>query len=65
MSKDLEPRIEAYNETGTDSSVVMENPKKTWRSYIWDSLDKSSVERKFLFKLDTGLLTIGCSMGTP
>lgn len=27
---------------------------------IWDSLDKSPEERKFLFKLDAGFLTIAC-----
>ena len=31
--------------------------KKNWRSYIWDTLDKSPEERKFLFKLDAALLT--------
>jgi hypothetical protein len=57
MSKVLEPVIEAYN--GGDNSVA-QNPKKTWRSGIWDSLDKSPEERKFLFKLDAGLLSIAC-----
>ncbi|KAK3692003.1 major facilitator superfamily domain-containing protein [Podospora appendiculata] len=29
----------------------------TWRSYLWDTLDKSPEERRFLFKLDAVLLT--------
>ena len=32
-------------------------PKRRWVSYIWDSLDKSPEERKFLFKLDSAVLT--------
>ncbi|OQU94482.1 hypothetical protein CLAIMM_00836 [Cladophialophora immunda] len=42
--------------------LVPETPtaKKNWRSYIWDSLDKSPEERKFVFKLDCALLTFGC-----
>lgn len=37
--------------------IVLEEPLKTWKSYVWDSLDKSPQERKFLFKLDAALLT--------
>ena len=37
--------------------VVQEKPSRKWKSYIWDSLDKSPEERKFLFKLDLALLT--------
>lgn len=37
--------------------IVAEKPKRRWQSYIWDSLDKSPEERKFLFKLDLALLT--------
>ena len=32
-------------------------PRRSWRSYIWDTLDKSPEERQFLFKLDAILLT--------
>ncbi|KAK5693068.1 hypothetical protein LTR97_010544 [Elasticomyces elasticus] len=39
------------------SEAVHEQPKRKWQSYIWDSLDKSPEERKFLFKLDCALLT--------
>ncbi len=61
MSKIEEPTIEAVS--GGETLVVRENPKKTWRSYIWDSLDKSPEERLFIFKLDTALLSIAC-LGT-
>ena len=40
-----------------DDSVIKENVQRNWRSYIWDTLDKSPEERKFLFKLDAALLT--------
>lgn len=44
----------------SDSSVldtVKETPKRGWKSYLWDTFDKSPEERKFLFKLDAALLT--------
>ena len=37
--------------------IIKETPKRRWQSYIWDSLDKSPQERKFLFKLDSAVLT--------
>ena len=37
--------------------VVRDEPKRKWQSYVWDTFDKSPEERKFLFKLDTALLT--------
>ena len=33
---------------------------KTWKHFVWDSLDKSPKERRFLLKLDLTLLTLGC-----
>lgn len=39
------------------SEIVQETPKRVWQSYIWDSLDKSPEERKFVFKLDCAILT--------
>lgn len=47
--------------SGSESSVVaavQETPKRTWKSYIWDTFDKSPEERRFLFKLDAALMTI-------
>ncbi|RMD41710.1 hypothetical protein DV735_g3386, partial [Chaetothyriales sp. CBS 134920] len=36
---------------------VQAKVKRTWKSYLWDTFDKSPEERKFLFKLDGVLLT--------
>ncbi|KAK7425920.1 hypothetical protein QQZ08_007634 [Neonectria magnoliae] len=43
-----------------DISYDEEVPQKTWRSYVWDTLDKSKKERRFLFKLDSVILTFAC-----
>ncbi|RMZ86880.1 hypothetical protein DV736_g5894, partial [Chaetothyriales sp. CBS 134916] len=40
-----------------DSLPVQVELKRTWRSYLWDTFDKSPEERKFLFKLDGVLLS--------
>lgn len=37
--------------------VIQEKVQRRWQSYLWDTLDKSPEERKFLFKLDFALLT--------
>ena len=39
------------------SDPIQAKPKRTWQSYVWDSLDKSPEERRFLFKLDAAVLT--------
>lgn len=36
---------------------TLDEGKGTWRSYIWDTFDKSPEERQFLFKLDAVILT--------
>ncbi|KAI9168041.1 MFS transporter PfmaC [Paramyrothecium foliicola] len=38
--------------------VLQVVPKRTWRSYLWDTFDKSPEERRFLFKLDAALMTL-------
>lgn len=48
---------------GSDSdapvvAVLQETPKRSWKSYIWDTFDKSPEERRFLFKLDAALMTL-------
>jgi len=35
-------------------------PKRSWRSAIWDTFDKSPEERRLVFKLDCALLGLGC-----
>lgn len=53
-----EPHInETSNFKHNASTVIKATPEHNWRSYIWDSLDKSLEERKFLFKLDAAVLT--------
>ena len=39
------------------ATTINTEPKRKWTSYIWDTLDKPAAERKFLFKLDSALLT--------
>ncbi|KAF6801022.1 MFS transporter liz1 [Colletotrichum sojae] len=39
------------------AAVVEAKPKSTWKSYLWDTLDKSPEERRFMFKLDAVILT--------
>ena len=54
-------RISSVSENGgTQGSVgeVIEfRPKRNWKSYLWDTWDKSPEERRFLTKLDTVILT--------
>jgi ACS family pantothenate transporter-like MFS transporter len=38
-------------------AVIKQKPQKRWTSYIWDTLDKTPEERRFLFKLDLAVLT--------
>ena len=45
------------------NQLVQEDVQRKWQSYVWDTLDKSPEERKFLFKLDFALLTFA-SLGT-
>jgi ACS family pantothenate transporter-like MFS transporter len=39
------------------TDLVKEQPKANWKSYLWDTFNKSPEERRFLFKLDAVLLT--------
>lgn len=48
--------IESDGTDTTSSITVQTTPKKTWRSYFWDTFDKSPEERRFLFKLDAVIL---------
>lgn len=46
------------NSVSEESPIIAATPKKTWRSYVWDTFDKSPEERRFLFKLDAVILTL-------
>lgn len=39
------------------SEIIHTKVKRRWFSYLWDTLDKSPEERRFLFKLDAVLLS--------
>ncbi|KAK7754733.1 hypothetical protein SLS62_003291 [Diatrype stigma] len=42
-----------------DVSLVTYKPR-SWKTYLWDSWDKSPEERKLILKLDLTLMTFGC-----
>ncbi|KAI2606545.1 MFS general substrate transporter [Hypoxylon sp. NC1633] len=60
---DSDLAAEEFDRSDADSThtrftlPVVEKPKQTWRSYFWDTFDKSPEERQFLFKLDAVILT--------
>lgn len=60
MSKTLEAGVQVQPYGTGENSLTGEKPKKKWYAYLWDTFDKSPEERKFLTKLDAGLLTIAC-----
>lgn len=47
----------AESEDTPATQIIQKAPKRTWKSYFWDTFDKSPEERRFLFKLDAALLT--------
>ncbi|GAW12512.1 hypothetical protein ANO14919_018820 [Xylariales sp. No.14919] len=46
------------NSIREESTIIAAKPQKTWRSYLWDTFDKSPEERRFLAKLDAVVLTL-------
>lgn len=56
------PGSENSGRPGPSVVTVAKDPtvNQTWRSYVWDTLDKSPRERRFLFKLDAIVLTVAC-----
>ncbi len=48
--------LSGQNDSGA-AEVVAQHHDATWKSYFWDTLNKSPEERWFLFKLDAVLLT--------
>jgi hypothetical protein len=59
MSNLKEPvnAVTEVNEVGGNANI---SAKRKWATYFWDTFDKSKEERRFLFKLDTALLTFAC-----
>ncbi|KAI0205245.1 MFS general substrate transporter [Astrocystis sublimbata] len=41
-----------------EATTIAAAPKRSWKSYVWDTFDKSPEERRFLFKLDAVILTL-------
>jgi hypothetical protein len=41
-------------------SVIKAEVSHGWTHYVWDTFEKSPQERRFLFKVDAAILTIGC-----
>ncbi|KAH8910348.1 MFS general substrate transporter [Coniochaeta sp. PMI_546] len=57
-SHSLSPtRSSASIEEDQVTRLIKEQPKPSWKSYLWDTFNKSPEERRFLFKLDAVLLT--------
>lgn len=58
IEKKPQDHLASSEDTYSSSSITVQStPKRTWRSYFWDTFDKSPEERKFLFKLDAVILT--------
>lgn len=57
-SNSLKSSRHEYTSDTQTTELVREQPKRSWRSYVWDTLDKSPQERRFLFKLDAVILTL-------
>ncbi|KAI0032098.1 MFS general substrate transporter [Vararia minispora EC-137] len=49
--------MSAVASSSTSSVVSDVEPARTWKSYIWDTWDKSPEERRFLARLDMCLIT--------
>jgi MFS transporter, ACS family, pantothenate transporter len=51
------PIVRTSSNEDDNATPIQDQPKRKWQSYIWDTLDKSPEERRFLFKLDAAVLT--------
>jgi hypothetical protein len=56
--KPLGEAAQISESSSSESRLVQEAPKRSWKSYLWDTFDKSPEERRFLFKLDAALMTL-------
>jgi ACS family pantothenate transporter-like MFS transporter len=56
--RDANDQTVASDSDASVVAVLQETPKRSWKSYLWDTFDKSPEERKFLFKLDVALMTL-------
>lgn len=60
MPKEVESAVVVQDRASDVPPGSVPQTKKSWKSYVWDTFDKPPRERKFLFKLDAGILTITC-----
>ncbi len=58
MSKEAETVTISQDRTSHSPGPVL--GQKSWKGYVWDTFDKPAEERRFLFKLDAGMLTFTC-----
>ncbi|KAI5458315.1 major facilitator superfamily domain-containing protein [Mariannaea sp. PMI_226] len=61
ISERIWPVDDSTPSNSASIQAVAENQNaagKTWKSYIWDTYDKSPEEKRFLFKLDAALMTL-------
>ncbi|QIW98660.1 hypothetical protein AMS68_004178 [Peltaster fructicola] len=63
VAVDVKHRDTNLSESSTIDSTedlvhVSPTSKRDWRSYVWDTFDKSPEERRFLFKLDAVVITL-------
>jgi len=49
-------RIEAIKAELREDNVVKREVDRTWRGQLWDTLDKSPTERRFMLKLDASIV---------
>ncbi|TVY36707.1 Pantothenate transporter [Lachnellula occidentalis] len=59
------PRAEITHPKPTtiQNGIDVSANNRSWKSYLWDTFDKSPAERRLLFKVDATLVTFGC-LGT-
>ena len=48
--------VESDGGSERSTGVIQTAPKRTWRSYLWDTWDKPPEERRLLFKIDLAIM---------
>ncbi|EXJ89611.1 hypothetical protein A1O3_02678 [Capronia epimyces CBS 606.96] len=56
-------QIDHVAPSGVVAGQDVSTKNRTWKSYLWDTWDKTAEERRLLFKVDITLVTFGC-LGT-
>jgi len=59
-AKAEEPSLVAsYKPAGIENGIDVSTKNRTWRSYLWDTWDKSPEERRLVRKIDLTLVVFG------